>query len=105
MEALHGATHRKARPELQAPTRPEVAHFLPVRVVEATADGDRERPLAVSPPSIQVLLGGVSPSAPGSTPTSSAAWSMLWSRLDPELAAHRPHLHRPRYARPSPATT
>src|SRR4051794_1364536 len=58
MEALHEATHRKACPEPQAPTRSEVARFLPVRVVEATADGDRERPLAVSPPSIQVLLCG-----------------------------------------------
>lgn len=58
MEALHAATHRKACPEPQATARPEVARFLPVRVVEASTNGDRERPLAMSPPPIQVLLGG-----------------------------------------------
>ncbi len=58
MEALRCAPGRKTRAKPQTPARPEVARFLPVRVVEATADGDRERPLAVSPPSIQVLLGG-----------------------------------------------
>jgi len=58
MEALGDATHHKARSEPQSPARPEVARFLPVRVVEAPADWDPERPLEVSPPPIQVLLGG-----------------------------------------------
>ncbi|WP_165253315.1 IS66 family insertion sequence element accessory protein TnpA [Paludisphaera soli] len=57
MEALHDAAHRKARPEPQVPARPEVARFLPVRVVETPADRDPERPLAVSSLPIQVLLG------------------------------------------------
>jgi hypothetical protein len=58
MEALRDATHHKARPEPQAPAWPEVARFLPVRVVETPADGDPERPHPGSPPPIQVLLGG-----------------------------------------------
>ena len=49
---------RKALPEPQTPARPEVARFLPVRIVEAAADREPDRPPPVSPPSIQVLLGG-----------------------------------------------
>jgi hypothetical protein len=56
MEALRDATHRKAHPEPRAPARTEVPRFLPVRVVESPADSKPERPLAVTPPPIQVLL-------------------------------------------------
>ncbi len=57
MEALHDATHRKARPEPKAPTQPDVARFLPVRIVDC-ADLAPDSPLPGSPSSIQVLLGG-----------------------------------------------
>lgn len=57
MEALRDAAARKERTEPQAPDRPNVARFLPVRIVETAADRDPDHPLSGSPPTIQVLLG------------------------------------------------
>lgn len=57
MEALRDATDGKARPEPQAPARPEVARFLPVQIVETADLRDSVCPLPGSPPSIKVLLG------------------------------------------------
>lgn len=58
METLLDATDRKACPERPPSPRSQEARFLPVRIVEAVADPDADRPLAGSPLSIQVLLGG-----------------------------------------------
>jgi hypothetical protein len=58
IEALRETTGHKALPKAQASTRSETARFLPVRIVETLADREPQRPLAVSPPPIQVLLGG-----------------------------------------------
>lgn len=53
--------------------------------------------------------GAASPSAPGSTPTSSGEWSSPWNCPDAELATLRPHLprggpggHEARVRRPGP---
>jgi hypothetical protein len=58
MEALRVTTGRKALPGPQAPARPGVAHFMPVRIVETAADREPDRPIPGSLPPIQVLLGG-----------------------------------------------
>lgn len=58
MEAIRDSSVPEARPEPQSTPRPEVARFLPVRIVETAADGEFDSPIPGSPHSIQVLLGG-----------------------------------------------
>jgi len=58
MEALGEATGCKDRPSPEPSARPQVARFLPVRIVENADDDHLDRRLPESPPSIQVLLGG-----------------------------------------------
>jgi hypothetical protein len=58
MEALRDAKAHKALPEPKSPARLQAARFLPVRIVEPQAVREPDRPLPVSPSSIQVLLGG-----------------------------------------------
>ncbi len=58
IETLRETAGREGRPEPRTPTPPEVVRFLPVRIVETAADRAPDAPLPVTPPPIQVLLGG-----------------------------------------------
>jgi hypothetical protein len=58
MEALRDAPRRKARPQPQALAQHQTSRFLPVRIVETSADQQPDRPPPWSPAPIQVLVSG-----------------------------------------------
>lgn len=58
MEVLREAKPRKAPPEPQSPSQPRATRFLPVRIVEPHVAREPDSSPLLSPPSIQILLGG-----------------------------------------------